>query len=76
VFNPLKTKNKTNVEAFSVSRHVLFEGSQASTTCVPGKMGVEHCCNDTETGKPTYSKEEPVWVPFCPPQISHGLTPD
>jgi hypothetical protein len=30
--------------------------------------------NDTDRGKPKNSREKPVPVPLCPPQIPHGLT--
>jgi hypothetical protein len=33
---------------------------------------MEHWWNDTDNGKPKYS-EKTTPVPFCPPQILHGM---
>jgi hypothetical protein len=37
---------------------------------------MEHRWNEIDRGKPKYSGEKPVPVPFCPPQNPHGLTRD
>jgi hypothetical protein len=37
---------------------------------------MDHRWNEIDRGKPKYSGEKPVPVPFCPPQIPHGPTRD
>jgi hypothetical protein len=37
---------------------------------------MEHRWNEIDRGKPKYWGGKPVPVPFCPPQIPHGLTWD